>query len=86
MSTRTLGTNQNLLQGGDEVNENTPPVKIALVIDGFVVDVMHTDDRLASILLSSPTILDVTDIYKGESLTGWVYDGTTLKNPFEVKE
>ena len=37
-----------------------PPVKIAFVIDGVVADVLHTDDRLAAIFLSNPTIVDVT--------------------------
>jgi hypothetical protein len=39
-----------------------PPHKIAFVIDGEVVDVMHTHARLAAILLSKPTIVDITDI------------------------
>jgi hypothetical protein len=38
-----------------------PPIKIALVIDNQVVDIIHTDDRLAAILLSNPLIIDVTD-------------------------
>lgn len=37
-----------------------PPFKVALVIDNQVVDVIHTDERLAAILLSNPTIVDVT--------------------------
>ena len=38
-----------------------PPVKIAFVIDGTVVDVLHTDERLAAIFLSEPVILDATE-------------------------
>ena len=38
-----------------------PPVKIAFIIDGEVVDVLHTDERLGSILLSEPLIIDVSD-------------------------
>jgi len=38
-----------------------PPIKIAFVIDGKVVDVLHTDERLAAIFLSEPVIVDVTD-------------------------
>lgn len=37
-----------------------PPVKIAFVIDGTVVDVLHTDDRLGAIFLSNPEVIDVT--------------------------
>jgi hypothetical protein len=35
---------------------------LAFVIDGEVVQVMGTDERLAAILLSEPTIVDVTGI------------------------
>ena len=35
--------------------------KIAFVIDGEVVDILHTDERLAAILLSQPTLVDVTE-------------------------
>lgn len=38
-----------------------PPIKIAFIIDGEVVDILHTDSRLAAIFLSEPTIVDVTD-------------------------
>jgi hypothetical protein len=37
-----------------------PPVKIAFIIDGKVVDVVHTDERFAAIWLSNPLVLDVT--------------------------
>ena len=37
-----------------------PPVKIAFVIDGEVVDILHTDERLAAIFTSNPIIKDVT--------------------------
>lgn len=39
----------------------TPPFKIALIIDNEVVDVIRTDERLAAIFLSNPTIVDVTN-------------------------
>jgi hypothetical protein len=35
---------------------------LAFVIDGEVVQVMGTDERLAAILLSEPTIVDVTGV------------------------
>lgn len=43
-----------------EHSHQMPPVKIAFVIDDMVVDILHTDNRLAAIFLSEPTILDVT--------------------------
>ena len=36
-------------------------VKVAFVIDNEVVDILHTDERLGSILLSNPTIIDVSN-------------------------
>ena len=40
-----------------------PPIKIAFVIDGLLVDVLHTDARLGAIFLSEPVIVDVTETY-----------------------
>lgn len=54
-----------------------PPNKIALVLDGVVQDVFHTDDRMAAILLSSPVILDVSSQYAGQpetfNMVNWEY-------------
>lgn len=59
-----------------------PPVKVAFVIDGEVVDVIHTDERLAAILLSAPIIVDVTETAPANrSIVGWNYDGTTFTDP-----
>ena len=58
---------------------NLPPVKIAFVIDGVVADVLHTDDRLAAIFLSQPTVVDVTDWVEAnpnKDLVHAKYDGT----------
>lgn len=44
-----------------------PPIAIAFLIDGLVVDVLHTDERLASIFLSEPQILNVTEWFKNHS-------------------
>lgn len=55
-----------------------PPVKIAFVIDGEVVDILHTDNRLAAIFLSSPTVIDVTnDFGSGIIVPGSKYDKKT---------
>lgn len=44
---------------------NLPPNKVAFIIDNEVVDIIHTDDRLAAIFLSEPLMVDVTDIEDG---------------------
>ena len=38
-----------------------PPKKVAFVLDGVIQDILHTDERLASILLSEPLMVDVSD-------------------------
>jgi hypothetical protein len=43
-----------------ETNE-LPPVKIAFVLDNEIVDILHTDERLAAIFTSNPIIIDVTN-------------------------
>lgn len=43
-------------------NQELPPVKIAFVLDGKVVDILHTDNRLAAIFLSEPLMVEVTDL------------------------
>lgn len=54
-----------------------PPNKIAFVIDGEVVDIMHTHTRLAAILLSEPTIIDIT---------GMVVDNYQIMPGFKYNE
>lgn len=44
---------------------------LAFIIDGEVISVARYDERTASILLSNPTIIDVTPIAISE---GWQYD------------
>ena len=61
-----------------EPSRMVPPNKIAFVIDGMVVDVLHSDDRLAAIFLSEPKMFDVTEYYEKDpnlNMGGWVYDG-----------
>lgn len=62
-----------------------PPVKVAFIIDGKVVDVLHTDERLASIFLSDPIVIDVTQIYAnggpGVNMTNWDFDGENFSYP-----
>jgi hypothetical protein len=42
------------------VDQSMNPVKIAFVINGEVVDILHTDERLAAIFLSDPIVINVT--------------------------
>lgn len=37
------------------------PIRLALIIDNEVLDIIGLPDRLAAILLSNPTIIEVTD-------------------------
>ena len=41
--------------------QSLPPKKIVFIIDGEVVDILHTDERLSAIFLSQPLILDITE-------------------------
>jgi hypothetical protein len=41
-------------------SQELPPVTLAFVLDEKVVDVLHTDERLAAIFLSQPTVVDIT--------------------------
>ena len=43
--------------------------KLAFVLDNEVVDILHTDDRLAAIFLSSPKVIDITDKINAEGVT-----------------
>lgn len=46
----------------EEQNQsNLPPIKLAFIIDGEIVDILHTDERLAAIFTSNPLIVDVTE-------------------------
>lgn len=43
-------------------HNHLPPAKIAFIIDDEVVDIIATDERLAAVFLSEPTIVDVSDL------------------------
>jgi hypothetical protein len=38
-----------------------PPVRLAFVLDNLVVDIINTDQRLAAIFLSNPTVVEITN-------------------------
>lgn len=55
----------------------TPPIKLAFIIDNEVADILHTDERLSAIFLSNPTVLDVTDrigVNPNSVLPGMIYN------------
>ena len=59
----------------DLIEGTLPKQKIAFVIDGEVIDILHTDERLAAIFLSEPTILDVSDKFVIGDVPGvWIGD------------
>jgi hypothetical protein len=48
---------EDILQEAQEM-----PVKLAFILDGNVVDVLHTDERVATMFLSEPIIVEVTGL------------------------
>ena len=63
-----------------QTKADMPPVKIAFLIDNEIVDILHTDERLAAIFLSQPEIIDVTDMIAAGPLNSNVSVGSTY-NP-----
>ena len=59
-----------------------PYCSLAFVIDGEIVQIMSTDERMAAILLSNPDIVDITG-EPHEMVKSETYDVTTktFKNP-----
>jgi len=53
---------------------------LAFVIDGEVAEILQTDDKLASIFLSQPQIVEF-DREKDDVRAGMKYDGTKFSNP-----
>ena len=44
-----------------------PPIKIAIILDGVIQDVLHTDERLAALFLSNPLIVDVSHLFQEDT-------------------
>lgn len=40
--------------------QDIPPIKLAIILDDTVVDIIHADERFAAIWLSNPLVIDVT--------------------------
>ena len=53
---------------------------LAFVIDGEVAEILQTDDKLASIFLSQPQIVEF-DKEKETVVAGMKYNGTKFSNP-----
>lgn len=47
--------------------ENNAEYTIALIIDNVVVDIVKTDARFAAIMLSSPTVIDISGMTPGQN-------------------
>jgi hypothetical protein len=69
--------------GGDP-NTYSHPV-IAFIIDGEVVSILNTDERMAAVLLSNPIIVDITEEKKVNPyiVEGWVYKDGEFILPME---
>lgn len=70
----------------EENIQQTPPYRIAFIIDGEVADILHTDERLAAIFTSNPQIMDITGISAVDTtgiLPGATYNSedNTFTNP-----
>ena len=65
-------------------NLNQPPLdmteKIALIIDGEVVDIISCQPRLAAILLSEPLIIDASN---KDIMRGFKYEDGKFINPHD---
>jgi hypothetical protein len=61
-----------------ELPEDT--FSVALIIDGVVQDVLHSEARLAALFLSQPEIVEVTDWYQARTNTSQNLVGATYEN------
>jgi hypothetical protein len=53
------------------------PYHIAYVVDGVVEEIMHFDERTASVMLANPTIKQVDLTSEGGPDVGWTYNSET---------
>lgn len=45
------------------MTQELPPRRLAFIMDGEVVEMMNTDDRLGALFLSEPLVVDITERY-----------------------
>lgn len=69
-----------------EMHNRNELTEIVFILDGEIQDAIVAEERLAAILLSEPTIVDVTSI-DPKPMLGWKYDSETkgFTNPNEKK-
>lgn len=53
--------------------QEMPPIKLAIILDDTVVDIIHADERFAAIWLSNPVVVDITP-KEGEDLEVHIWD------------
>jgi hypothetical protein len=53
------------------------PFHVAAIIDGKVVQVFHSEERFAAVLLSSPTFVQCDSPLNGGPKENWSYNATT---------
>jgi len=53
------------------------PYHIAMVVDGVVQQVFHVDEKLAAVLLGSPTIVQCESPLDNGPDNGWKYNAET---------
>ena len=59
------------------------PFHVAAIIDGEVVQVFHSEEKFAAVLLSSPTFVQCEAPVNGGPKEGWTYNSATgaFSNP-----
>ena len=73
----------------DNVGQQMPPIKVAFVLEGKLVDILHTDERLSAIFLSNPLVINVTepvDAQDGNVVVGADYNYETREFTAPVTE
>lgn len=66
-----------------DIPKAPPPVKInhiAVVLDGRVEEVIHTENRMAALLLSEPQFVEFEEDDVVPTI-GWLWDGETFTQP-----
>jgi hypothetical protein len=55
------------------MTQDIPPIKLAIILDDTVVDIIHADERFAAIWLSNPVVVDITP-KAGEEVNIQIWD------------